>query len=216
MRAAWGKVHTVSVTDLWGHAEAFIAEHEDFVFASREFEVEPLTGPPVQQAFNEATASAPGLDGWSNTELKRLPFAIYEALAMLYNAVERGSPWPSAITQARAAFLPKGDEPSTQPLDVRVLTIASSIYRRWAALRLQQVAPWAEKWQLPSMCGSRGQLPANMASWEVALEVEQAMAASDNVTAMTVDIFKAFDQLSRQLIFKLALRAGCPKGVLNA
>eukprot|EP00969_Alexandrium_andersonii_P201001 8880028-Alexandrium_andersonii.AAC.1 len=96
----------------------------------------------VKQAFQAAADSAPGPDGWSNGDLKCLPQVAYDWLALLYNKVESGSAWPSAVLHARAAFIPKGETDNPLPLAHRVLTVASTVYRRWASLRLAHMEGW--------------------------------------------------------------------------
>eukprot|EP00969_Alexandrium_andersonii_P127270 5625179-Alexandrium_andersonii.AAC.1 len=57
---------------------------------------------------------------------------------------------------------------------VRLLSIMSVIYRRWAALRLLHTAPWAKNWATHHMCGTSGGLDAESAAWAFALSVEHA------------------------------------------
>ena len=42
---------------------------------------------------------------------------------------------------ARAAFLPKEEQASMEPLEYRVLLMLPGIYRMWAKTRLQHLAP---------------------------------------------------------------------------
>ena len=50
----------------------------------------------------------------------------------------------------------KGTSDSFAPSDFRLLTVASAIYRRWAAVRLGHLSEWASTWALPEMCGIKG------------------------------------------------------------
>ena len=55
------------------------------------------------------------------------------------------------MVQAKAAFLVKDPTKVEDPMSYRVLLILSSIYRRWATLRLRQMSRWVDGWALPEM-----------------------------------------------------------------
>ena len=75
----------------------------------------------------------------------------YEQLAKMYNAIEAGMPWPTQLTQARAAFLPKEGAVYDEILGYRVLTILPVPYRRWATARLGDLEPWIKERQTDEM-----------------------------------------------------------------
>ena len=72
---------------------------------------------------------------------------VYSHIARLMNEIEKGAEWPKVMLQARAAFLEK-EEGASRPLDFRLLTIMSTLYRRWASIRLKHLAGWIEEWSL--------------------------------------------------------------------
>ena len=43
------------------------------------------------------------------------------------------------------------DEPSTNPMEYRILLVLSRLYRRWASMRLRDMQEWIRKWQHPAM-----------------------------------------------------------------
>ena len=97
-----------------------------------------------------AKCSAGGLDGWGTQELKLTsPMAAYFIAEML-NTIENGASWPKATLHAKAAFLAKEGD-SLDPLNYRILSILPVIYRRWASMRLQHLAPWVDSFALPQM-----------------------------------------------------------------
>jgi len=65
--------------------------------------------------------------------------------------VEKGALWPSPTKWGKALFLSKTDEPSTDPMEYRILLILSRLYRRWASLRLRDLHGWIQQWQMPEM-----------------------------------------------------------------
>ena len=48
-----------------------------------------------------------GTDGWRARVLQVLPQILWEPMAILFNKIENGDPWPDALTCATAAFLGK-------------------------------------------------------------------------------------------------------------
>ena len=93
------------------------------------------------------------------------------------------------VLHGRSAFLAKTEIPSLDPLQYRILLILPILYRRWAALRLRDLAPWIDTWALEEMyAGMRGR-GAEDAWWTTALEVEFARLSGDVVIGGVADIF---------------------------
>ena len=140
---------------------------------------------------------------------------LFAKLAHLLNMVEETGRWPEGTTEAKAAFLEKDPEDSGNPLAYRVLLILPGVYRRWAGLRLTQLADWIDQWAPPEMfAGIRGRGAED--GWlETGFFMEQAAMEGQDYTAGAVDIMKCFDQLQRPLIYALAKKAGMPDNVLN-
>ena len=61
-----------------------------------------------------------------------------------------------------------------------------------------------------------GNQGAEDAWYAIAGEVEQYKLNEEDYVGGTVDIAKCFDQISRQLLFRLARKAGMPSQILNA
>eukprot|EP00969_Alexandrium_andersonii_P006838 298199-Alexandrium_andersonii.AAC.1 len=110
-------------------------------------------------------------------------------MARLLALVEAGAPWPSAFLHAKAAFLAKSAEPTTEPLDRRVLMICAAVYRRWAAIRLRHLDPWIRKWACPEMFAGVPSKGAAMASWLFARTVESARGDGLAFSAKAMDIY---------------------------
>ena len=91
--------------------------------------------------MREAKETAGGLDKWTPADLKLLSPKAYQAIAEMLNEIEGGKPWPKKMNTARAAFLPKEELCSMEPLEYRVPLMLPGIYRMWAKTRLQHLAP---------------------------------------------------------------------------
>eukprot|EP00969_Alexandrium_andersonii_P276212 12209220-Alexandrium_andersonii.AAC.1 len=78
------------------------------------------------------------------------------------------------MTIARAVTLPKSQTMEVEPLSFRLRSIASVIYRKWAALRLESIMPWVRGWALDCMVGCRDGIALGAVAWMTAFQVEQA------------------------------------------
>ena len=71
------------------------------------------------------------------------------------NRVENGAPWPLALLYAIIAMLAKaGQDPlAAGPLKQRPVSVASVLYRAYAIIRYQHLAPWMMSWIHPNFRG---------------------------------------------------------------
>ena len=121
--------------------------------------------------------------------------------------------WPRALCQAWITLIPKGDSPS--PLDQRPISVASAVYRLWAATRLRYAVEWQHGWIDPSQCGFRPQHSAVDAFYKIALAVEEALLSHKPLTGAFLDYAKCFDRLPHGVLLSLARRAGMDELVLR-
>ena len=121
-----------------------------------------------------------------------MPLVAAEWLAKLLNLVEKGAPWPSPTTWGKAFFLSKTEEPSTDPMEYRILLILSRLYRRWASLRLRDLHGWIQQWQMPEMYAGVPGGGAELAWWHLSAINEDAHHSGADIAGATVDIYKCF------------------------
>ena len=160
--------------------------------------------------------TAAGLDNWEPAELGMLSLTTFDWLAKLLNMVEDGRPWPDGLQHSKAAYLSKDQNRTDDPLAYRVLMILPASYRRWGTLRLKHLQPWTEKWGLPEMYAGVGSQGAEDAWYALAIHIGHLNLLDEDYTGGTVDIAKCFDQINRELVEQLAIRAGMPRGILSA
>eukprot|EP00969_Alexandrium_andersonii_P148847 6580961-Alexandrium_andersonii.AAC.1 len=79
-------------------------------------------------------------------------------------------------------------------MDYGILTTASVLYRRWVAMRLRSLSGWAAEWRLPEMFGPTKGRAADAACRALSLETEVASTVNEGISALSLDIFKCFDQ----------------------
>eukprot|EP00969_Alexandrium_andersonii_P088101 3886296-Alexandrium_andersonii.AAC.1 len=57
------------------------------------------------------------------------------------------------MATSKAVFLAKDDAAGGSPFGYRLLTVCNLIYRKWGALRLQDLQTWMSSWVQPGMFG---------------------------------------------------------------
>ena len=92
----------------------------------------------------------------------------------------------------------------------------SSIYRRWAALRLRTIFPWVETWALEEIYAGAMPQGATDATYTIGLAMEQMRLKGEAYSGAAVDISKFFDQVIRSLLYELARQAGMPENIIGA
>lgn len=124
----------------------------------------------------------------------------YIEMTDLYNLVEDGCPWPAGMSKARAAHLMKDPNKAGCPIAYRVLLIMSMPYRRWASIRVKDMAPWIATWGMADMFAGAGSQGAEDAWLSVALDGELDELEGKQYCGGAADIVKCFDQISRVLL----------------
>ena len=153
IRESYGKIYDGDVKDQEKLKEEYFEEYKTIIFQSIEAEAEPLTGRDLEEAMREAKETAAGLDQWTPADLRMLSPKAYDAMAEMLNEIEKGKAWPRPMHTARAAFLPKEEVNSQDPLEYRVLLMLPYIYRMWAKVRLGHLTPWVRR-QRRRLCRS--------------------------------------------------------------
>ena len=152
----------------------YIAKYREYLFFGQPFAVEKITGEDLMRMALDASKSAAGMDGWGTDDMALLPLAYFQWLAELLHLVECGHLWPTDLLHHRASCLSKDPNKPHDPLEYRVLKVMLVVYRRWAGVRLRNLAPWVASWQLDSMFAGVADRSAEDAWYLTGLEVEQA------------------------------------------
>ena len=85
-----------------------------------------------------------------------------------------------------------------------------AFYRLWASTRLRQLNGWISKWKDDALFAGVPQVGALDAWYSQAIMFEEANLDNKAASGASTDIYKCFDQINRELIYLLALRAGMP------
>ena len=157
--------------------------------------------------------SSAGSDGWRIGELKALPPELINRISELFNVIEQIGRWPTALTLGIVSMLPKGD--GLGPSDMRPITVMSTLYRLWSAIRVNSVLQWQEGWASPALMGFRNLLGCEDVFWQMGLDIESALLQGSRLCGLSIDFSKAFDRVPREHVFRLAERLGLPQFILE-
>jgi hypothetical protein len=176
--------------------------------------LEDLTAADLQSTLaKQSTRCAAGMEGWRVAELKALPPFLLDKLAQLLNLVEKTGRWPRSLERALVTLVPKGE--GGQPLSMRPISVASAVYRLWAATRLRDAMRWQEGWAHPGQHGFRSLHGTVDVYWEMALRVEDALLSGTELSGVLLDYAKCFDRLPHGVMLRLASESGASHRLMN-
>lgn len=117
---------------------------------------------------------------------------------------------------ARAVFMAKEEGTQLDPLSYRVLTMLPASYRLYAKIRLKHLQPWIAEWVTPDIhAGVEGQGAAD-AAYETAVRMELDRLRGEACTGGAADVYKCFEQIRRQLLYKIMEETGMPQRIRRA
>ncbi len=157
------------------------------------FPLPPLSGQRLKEKASLMAGKATGPDGWAARDLLLLPGVFWEVLAQILQENEnfRGRFWPPSLLLAIISLIPKGE--GMEPINQRPITVFSVLYRLYSAHRFEDTEPWQESWLPEEVCGARAGREALDATWEMALEIEEAYLDLQCLLAALLDNSKFFD-----------------------
>ena len=173
-----------------------------------------LTAADLQTTLaKQSTRCAAGMEGWRVAELKALPPFLLDKLAQLLNQVEKTGRWPRSLERALVTLVPKGE--GGQPLAMRPISVASAVYRLWAATRLRDAMRWQEGWAHAGQHGFRPKHGTMDVYWAIALRVEDALLSGAELAGILLDYAKCFDRLPHGVMLRLASESGASDRLMN-
>ena len=216
LRRAWGKIFHGNEGDLEASAAQVMSKYQKYIVKLPEFQIAKIDAEEFKTFCRNSESSAAGLDGWSARDIAILSDHALDWLIRLLDQVEEGKmQWPEHMLVTRAVFLSKDPDDTDNPMKYRILKITSAIYRKWASYRTQCLQAWIQQWVDEAINSGVPGKGAQDAWMSPALAVEITRLAGEEIAGGSVDVFKCFDQINRELIYKLAEAAGMPKRILN-
>ena len=215
LHGVWSQITDGNAADLNALTDRFCEKYSDYMVRAPEFQVEPICPQKLKACLMANSGSAGGLDGWAAADFTLFSDLAVERLAQFLNCIEEGASWPRAMVETRAVFLSKDADDIGNPLAYRILKITSAVYRKWASTRLRDLADWVDAWDDEGLnAGVRGK--GAMDGWyRTALELELHKVQGSRIAGASIDVYKCFDQLVRQLVFRVAREAGMPARILD-
>ena len=159
----------------------------------------PLSGSDLRSALKRSRpTSAAGSDGWSHGELSILPHAAFQALADVWNSLERTQLWEHDLFTWSVA-LPKPGTAGSSPADFRLINILPRMTRLALSSRartvLRLLVPHLPSWLI-------GSVPGRAASdlfLSLSLHIGRSHLQQRPTAGLTLDLVKAFNTLPRPL-----------------
>ena len=97
-------------------AQAFIDKYDKYIYEDEEFQIENLDPKDFIEACRVSSNSAAGIDGWAPRDLALLSDKALILIVDMIQKIEDGAPWPETMTKARAVFLSKDPNDTTNRL----------------------------------------------------------------------------------------------------
>ena len=169
---AWNKIYDGNCSDNGGIVRSFLGKYHKDIFKRSEYQLHSVNWESLKATCIHAKHTVAGMDGFTPSDLTLLSDDAFWWLAELLELVEGGQPWPEQLTHARAAFLAKDPDRPEDPLAYRVLLVLPALYRRWASMRLADLEPWIQEWQLDEMFAGVPGVGAEDAWWCTSLQLE--------------------------------------------
>ena len=142
---------------------------------------------------------------------------LVESLCKLFQCIEQNAKWPSPMTKGAVTFIPKEHEDEfLTPDKYRPITILSSIYRLWSAVRHDQLASlWFPYWRHPQCFGSKGCQSADQLAYQTCQQLQQAQRDQLSAAGVSFDLAKCFDSVPIALALDVLQFRGAPPAIVK-
>ena len=166
------------------------------------------------QIASMKAASSPGKDSWRVRELRALPDTAIEQLLFILNQMEHRQQIPEILAASWTALL----EPTKKggsPLDMRPISILSTVWRVFASAKCRQLQPWAGA-VLPKQMAAylKGRSTFDV-TLRLGADIDHHMQHGIPLTVVAVDASKAFPSASRSQLAHILRRKGFPPKLLG-
>ena len=179
-------------------------------------ELPPISGELIKNAVNSTKiSSSRGSDGFSTLDLKKLPIALFNMLAILFQHIELYGVWPERWTLAKTICLPKCSQ-AKSPYDIRPVTVMAKMYRIWGKIRGKQVAKILAATIPPEIGGPCKGVAADMIALWTSHKIERSFMEQQALSGVVIDIIKCYNTVPRGMLLKLLERLGVPSEVIQA
>ena len=216
VKRAWQNIFEGIGGCLTSAIDYFLDKYINIILKMPEADYKEIDADMVYNSFTKTKDSAGALDGWMPKELSLLSHEMCRHIATMLNQIEAGAAWPRSATHARVVYLEKLGAEVGKVMSYRPLTIIAPLYRAWATMRLRALEPWVRDWALHEMHAGIPEMGAVDAWIEMLTMTEELKLDGKDYCGGAADIAKFFDQVRRDLVYRIAEAAGMPRPILQA
>lgn len=175
----------------------------------------PMTEADVRAELRrKKTRTAKGLDGVSLADLKHMPSGVIQSYCRFFEHAELCGCWPRQLAVGRVASIAKTPTP-TGAADCRPITVLSLGYRVWSSFHSRNLIAALDPWLPAGLFGSRLACHSGHVWSSILLAIEEANECAIPQAGVVCDIEKAFNCLSRTVVFAIATLLQMPMNVLT-
>ena len=204
------------------HQHVPLSQWHDILAFARRF-ARPVTcqSPPLnfgglkQEIKRKKAKTSKGLDGVTLADYRAMPDGVLQSMCRFYTLAEATGEWPAQLTAGRVVSLAKTAQPRTAA-DFRPITVLSIGYRLWSSYHSRNIIAALDEWLPPGLHGSRVGSHASQVWHSMLLTIEESHHCGVPLAGVVGDIVKAFNCLSRPVIFELAGMLQLPMHILTA
>ena len=197
------------------HWQRFLAFATAFLPAGT-LALDPITEQQWRRVLRRFKSSAArGPDSWAIADLINMPSYQLQELLQLLNAIEGGSEqWPAQLLVGFVCLLSKRNG-LTGVKGYRPIVLYSIIYRAWASLRAKQVLRYLGELIDHEAYGFLPRRECVQLWFSVQVQLELSFLGQYEVNGMSTDLIRAFNQLPRCPLLRLAQHVGLPSCVVG-
>ena len=163
------------------------------------------------QKFNPG--SAPGFDGWSPAELRKLPLQAWKDREHVERRIYAEGRLPNVYLQVPISMLRKGD--GLTPLQHRGISVFPGNYRLMAGVWWTRVLPSLVQWVHPDACGAVPGRECLEAAFDAQLDFELSIINGEEQTQIGTDYDKFFDTFDPNFMHSLHIAVGLPTALAD-
>ena len=152
---------------------------------------------------------ARGPDMWSNGDIRNFTEDFLENLVHLLNSFSNTGRWPDSLLDATVALLQKPNGSVTVD-QTRPITILSALYRLWSRIITRKFIQNAAPFLPLSVQGNRPGASSKWLAVFIQSQVEAALIKNTGLHVASLDLTKAFNLISRELLQVTSPRMGVP------
>ncbi len=159
--------------------------------------------------------SSRGGCGFSVIEMVAFPDIIVQQLFKIFEACERGMPWPSQWVTAKVCMLSKCDNPKS-PFDARPITIFGVLYRQWSRIRSREILQYMASFMPVELAASTNGISADAVACLITHIAETAINRGESICGIGIDLTRCFNTLPRYPIMLALRKLGVPQAYIAA